>query len=250
MRKVIVGFAFAALVVVPTANAKEISAAKVCGASACVTTTDKAALLRMAESSGPLSPTAAPKPAPYYKVTFQVTEPGRGTIGGWDAWYVPSKGVLSTIGESGSPEWSAFGADSREFARRIVAELTPFPTPTLTRVLIGNRSVRDPNSYLALFDPSWRLTTNFATDWKTIAVTASAKNPWTDGVQLLYSPRKDILWRGASRLQVPHRIAANIEARRSLTAAGHGRRLAWGWVAGGGLLVGGPAAASVRRRRK
>jgi hypothetical protein len=248
MRKLVVLVALAALAAPANALAKEISGAKICGASGCVTSTDKDALMQVVQSSAPV-PERAPGPAPYYKVTFRVTEPGHGPVGGWDAWFVPSAGLLSTRGESGAPEWSALDDPAVAFLEGAVAALQPFPTPRFTRVLVGTRPVRDPNSYRALFTPAWPLVADSASDWKPITIDASAHNPWTDGVQVLYSPSKNVVWRGADRVHVPARIAANIEARRSLRAPGQSPNRAWAWAAGAAALVGVVAATVVRRRR-
>ena len=249
MRKTFVLVALAALTVPANAAAKEISAAKVCGASACVTTTDKAALMQMTQSSTPLA-TRPPAPTSYYEITLEVSEPDHGVVGSWNAWFVPTAGTLSTRGESGSPEWSSIGSESVDFLKTTAANLEPFPTPTFTRVLLGRRAVRDPNSYRGLFDPSWPLVATSASDWKPITIFASAANPWTDGSHLLYSPRKNVLWRGAERLRVPAQIAANIEARRSLLAPAKSGNAAWAWAAGGAAAAAAVAGVAVRSRRR
>jgi hypothetical protein len=247
MRKLVVLAALAVLAAPANAAAKEISAAKICGPSSCVTSTDKGALMQLMASSAPVS--APPGPAPYLKLTFQVTEPGHGLVGGWDAWFVPSAGILSTRGEFGSPQWSTVDAKTVAFLKTAAATVDPFPAPRFTRVLYGTRPARDPNSYRVLFDSRWPVVFDSASDWKPITIVASAHNPWTDGLQLLYSPKGNVLWRGVDRFRVPSRIAANIEGRRSLAAAAPKPNRAWAWALGAAAVFGLAAAAVVRRRR-
>src|SRR5689334_417511 len=115
MRKLIVLLAFAALATAPAAAAKEIGAARICGVSACVTSTDEAALMRLAQSSAPLGAAGIPKASPYYRIRFQVREPGHGVVGSWVSWWVPSKGAMSVLDESGSPAWSSIGGAANTF---------------------------------------------------------------------------------------------------------------------------------------
>jgi hypothetical protein len=249
MRKLVFVPALAVLAIPPSAAAKEISAAKICGVAACVTSTDKAALMRMAESSGPLASPDVPRPSSYYRIRFQVREPGRGVVGSWSQWWVPSGGALAGSGESGSPQWSSLSAAANEFLERRTAGLRPFPKPRLTRVVVGTDVARDPNSYFALFDPSWHVSAESASDWKPVVLTATASNPWSDQAHLRYSPSKELLWRGAEFFEVPKRIAANLERGRSLEAAPPGRSYAWAWVAGAVALASGIGAIVTRRRR-
>jgi hypothetical protein len=248
MRKLVVLAVFAALTFPASAAAKEISAAKICGASGCVTTTDKAALMQLAQSSDP-SPTA-PAMAPYYELRFQVTEPGRGLVGASDAWWVPSARLMAARSESGTPEWSRLTAEGVAFLDRTAANVTPYPTPRFMRVLVGARRARDPNSYRGVFDHRWRIVYDSASDWIPITITTSARNPWTDGLQLLYSPGGDMLWFGVERVHVPSRFAANIEARRSLDAPAQRPSRAWAWALGAAAIACASAAAAVRSRRR
>jgi hypothetical protein len=249
MRKLVIVPVLAALATASPAAAKEISAARICGVAACVTSTDKAALMRLAQSSGPLASADVPKPSAYYKIRLQMREPGHGVVGGWDVWWVPSGGALAAIGESGSPQWSSVGGAANEFLKQRTAGLAPFPKPRLARVVVGTRLARDPNSYLALFDPSWPMSPDSASDWEQIVLTPTAGNPWSSHARLRYSPSKRLLWRGAEYFVVPGRIAANIEAARSLDAAPAGRSYAWAWAAGAVALLS-VVAATVRRRRR
>jgi hypothetical protein len=251
VRKLVIIAALAALTALtsaPSATAKEISAARICGVAACVTSTDKAALMRMAQSSGPLAPSDVPRPSPYYKIRFEIREPGHGIVGSSDTWWVPSRGALAGIDESGAPRWSSVSGAATAFLEQRTSGLRPFPKPRLTRVVIGTRVARDPNSYLALFDPSWRVTAESANDWQRIVLTATASNPWSDHARLSYSASERLLWRGAQYLEVPKRIAANLERARSLDAAPPGRGHAWAWAAGA-LAVASGIGAILRRRK-
>jgi hypothetical protein len=64
------------------------------------------------------------------------------------AYYVPSTGQVRQH-ESDLTSWS----DLRDAGdvRAMTAKLTPFPVPRVTRVTVGGRPARDPQSYLNIF---------------------------------------------------------------------------------------------------
>jgi hypothetical protein len=214
-----------------------------------VTSIDKAALMRIGQSSVPLDSPHVPRPSRYYTIRLQMSEPGHGVVGHWDIWWIPSTGALAAPGDSGWAQWSRISNAANAFLRRQTVDTRPFPAPRLTRVFIGGRPARDPNSYLELFASSWPVSYESASDWQRITIVATAPSPWTNHVSLQYSPSTNVLWRGAERFEVPARIAANIEAARSLDAAASGRSYAWAWAAGAAALLS-AVAATVRRRRR
>jgi hypothetical protein len=229
------------------AFAKEVSAMKVCGRDDCITLKNRSLLTPIIESGG--RPAATPRPAPFYRVTFQVSEPGHGLVGGWDTWYVPSPSLFQGRDEANTPYWYAPNANTLAYLRGRLATVKPYPAPRFTRVELGTTSVREPMSYAALFDPKFARTDEYADDWKPVTITATA-NPWTADVLLSYSPDKNVLWRGRERVRLPDRLAANLESGRSALASAPDRRSPWRWIGGtvAALVLGGGAFGLLRGR--
>jgi hypothetical protein len=230
------------------ALAKEVSAMKVCGPSDCTTLRDRALLTPLVTNAG--AHAATPRPAPFYRVTLRVSEPGHGLVGGWKTWYVPSAALFQGRDESNSPYWYAPSARALAYVRAQLADIDPYPAPRFTRVELGTTAVSDPASYTALFDPRLARATEYADDWQPVTITAKA-NPWTADVLLSYSPSKNVFWHGSERLRLPGRLAANLEGGRSAFAAAPAGSSPWGWVGGGAaaLVVGGGLVGFLRTRK-
>jgi hypothetical protein len=240
--------ALIALALPTSAFAKEVSAMRVCGPTDCTTLRDRALLTPLIRNTGPQAPT--PRPAPFYRVTLVVSEPGHGLVGGWKTWYVPSVALIQGRDEANSPYWYAPSAAALTFLRTHLAGIDPYPSPRFTHVELGTRAARDPGSYTALFDPGLARATEYADDWKPVTITATS-NPWTDGVLLSYSPSQNVFWHGSERVRLPGRLAANLEAGRSALAAEPAGGSPWGWVGGpaAALVIGGGIFGFLRARR-
>src|SRR5262249_19796255 len=63
----------------------------------------------------------------------------------------------------------------------MTAKLTPFPVPRVTRVTVGGRPARDPQSYLNIFGAGKVWFSAILPHWLRISFTADAPSPWTDG---------------------------------------------------------------------
>jgi hypothetical protein len=231
-----------------SALAKEVSAMKVCGPGNCTTLRDRALLTPLVTNAG--AHAATPRPAPFYRVTLEVSEPGHGIVGGWKTWYVPSAALFQGRDEGNSPYWYAPLANALVYLRDHLAKIDPYPAPRFTRVELGTKPVRDPASYAALFDPGLARTSEYADDWQPVTIAAKA-NPWTADVLLSYSPSKNVFWHGSERVHLTSRLAANLEGGRSALAAAPAGSSPWGWVGGGAaaLVVGGGIFGILRGRK-
>ena len=119
-------------------------------------------------------PTAA---APYYILHWHFdAEPER------RAYYVPATRGIRWLRSS-----LAWGAVSRAGVASLAQSLRglgPNPAPLLTRVTIGGRVVRHPETYLRLLGgkPSAIFP---ATDWLTVNLRSADWSPWTNGAALI-----------------------------------------------------------------
>jgi hypothetical protein len=92
-RLVIAAVAVAALAIAPTAAAKEITSAAVCGADGGCTTTHNRALLQALMNGGP--PADPPShPSGAFRVRAKIAEPGQGVVGRFTNWWVPRTQLL------------------------------------------------------------------------------------------------------------------------------------------------------------
>jgi hypothetical protein len=147
----------------------------VCGPAACAHL-DWAAAERFwigSQSSGGPSRAA---PGPYYVVRWH-----------WDAaaeesaYLVP--GALSirwNAGEGHPSAWSRVDRSATDLVTTAAAGIEPFPTPTLTRVTVGGREVRDPQTYIRLLSgkASWDWING---RWLDVRFESTTASPWTDG---------------------------------------------------------------------
>jgi len=147
--------------------------------------------------------------APFLLVHWQWPGEGQKT-----AYYVPATGKIRQTG-GGAVSWFKL-ADATGLPAR-TASLTPFPVPQLTRVTVGGRSVRDPQSYLEVFGAGVNSFTAILPRWLPIKFFAFAPSPWTDGVDEVWISRKGgLLWIDGNIVRIPLQLAQRIRARRSL----------------------------------
>jgi hypothetical protein len=129
----------------------------------------------------------------------------------------------------------------------------PFPAPTVARVRIAGKDVRDPASYARLFSLH-ELTDDYPDDgnWMTVRLETARPSPWSTGAATLeYSAGKNVLWRGAEFVNVPSALASRLEARKSLAGASDAGSFPWAALLGGlgGAAIVVPGAMVLRRRR-
>jgi hypothetical protein len=109
-----------------TAAAKEVVAAKVCGASDCRQVKDRDAMLALAEGGTPTDPPAA---APHYRVTLTVR--GDGERFTFPVVIVPSSGYLRGGTEAEGYTWMPVSQLARNEYRRITRGIEPVPAAKL-----------------------------------------------------------------------------------------------------------------------
>lgn len=199
-----------ALVVVPTAGAKGIESATVCGASGCVTLDEPPQALL---AWGGAAPDAPPAPDSFYRITFHVSphDPG------WRVWYVPVDGSTAFAGNAGQMELHRLDDAARAVFAAVTRDLDPYPAPVVTAALVDGRPVQDPTSYLSLRGrPSELEAPVSAEDWVRIELRSRIASPWTEGVGLLLSPSTGVLQDGFRFSRLDRATVGRILARRGL----------------------------------
>jgi hypothetical protein len=201
---------------------------EVCGVQACAAITELADAERLAiglwyggtDGSAEVSTPAAP-PAPFYALHWSF-EPGDVHTG----YYVPLLNLFRYVGDPGSPtklsnrrvHWIKLGQRTRTVLERLTATLEPFPSPAPSRVTVGGRAVRNPESYLRLWSVVGRPTYVWPRGgFLRIRITCSLASPWTDGAaDVRISRRGAYLLRDSTVLRIPARLARQVRARASL----------------------------------
>jgi hypothetical protein len=244
----------AALAAPTAASAKNISELKLCGPSACGTITDKDVLERWMQA-GDAGPTTTPQLARYYRFEVTVTAgPGEKFENGktsmtWSQWYVPSQQAVRGESESGAAAWVKQSGRAAAVFADVVRGIEPYSAPAITSATVGRKTARDPASYARLFDPRWKLASDWsATDWRRIRLFSASPSPWTDGKNvLLYSPKKRTLSRDGTVVALPRSVAGRLTRARSLQGGSGHIHLAF--ATAGVVAVGLGIAAYWRRRR-
>jgi hypothetical protein len=231
MRRLLVFATFAASVLISVTGAQAKappSGFEVCGAQACTAISGFADAEPLAiglwsggnDGAAELS-TPAATPAPFYALhwAFQQGDVHTG-------YYVPRLNVFRYVGNPDTPiaqsnrlvHWIKLGQRTRTVLERLTATLEPFPSPVPSRVTVGGRAVRDPESYLRLWSVAGRPTY----DWPRggflrIRVTCNLASPWTDAAgQLSVSRRGAYMLRDSTVLRIPLKLARQVRARASL----------------------------------
>jgi hypothetical protein len=163
-----------ALLVSGGAQAKApLAGTDICGANGCVHLA-----FPDAESFWVRSHDAAPAPAParFFVVRWRWTTDSPEQ----SAYWIPAGAAVRWDNGADGVAWADLDAATNARLRRLTVSIEPFALPLPTRVTIGGREVRAPETYLKLFRGrevySWP-----ATPWLQIRVEAAAPSPWTDG---------------------------------------------------------------------
>jgi hypothetical protein len=207
--------AVAALTLPSLAGAKEISKVELCGDAGCRELTGAAARRFVGAGEDRSQPPSAP--GPYYRVTLTAKADGRSES--WSIFYIPSEHRLALP----DGNWQEVVGTVRAAYERATAELEPYPTPVVERVLVDGERVEDPGSYAALFRTG---TTDGAVpsslaDWVPIEFRFQGRTPWSsEKPYVFYSPADGLLQRGIEMLKLPDDTAASIRARESLASPG------------------------------
>jgi hypothetical protein len=166
--------------------------------------------IRTHESSGP----DRAAPGPFYVLRWHWT-PGVEE----SAYLVPgSLAVRWNSGNGHAAAWSGIDRSAVDLALRAATGIQPLATPTLTRVTVGGREVRAPQTYLRLLNgkPTWSLVGG---RWLSVTFESASPSPWTDGSSIVRLSRtKPYVSIDGWLYKIPKDVAAR--ARRGLALRG------------------------------
>lgn len=229
--------ALAFVLLATSAAAKErIKSAKVCGASGCVTVTDREKANSLVGSDTLVSPpppsTPPPPPSSFYTVELSMGADGniRSTF-----YYVPSVAMARPAhmpGQAGPSLrlWLTVRPEAAALFREVTVGLEPFPKPRLSSVRIGSKTIVDgADSYLRLFElPSTSGLGELLAYSESIDLRSTQPTPWTDSSSdLSFSPSAGLLARGGQAVRIPEGLLADLRAGRPLGGGEDVGPVAW-----------------------
>ena len=152
----------------------------VCGPSACAHLDWAGAEQFWIRATGSGSGLYRTAPGPFYVLRWHWNPSDEES-----AYFIP--GVRAIRWNAGVGHPSAWGTVDPSAADLVVGAaqgIEPFATPTLTRVTVGGRVVREPQTYLRLLNgkPTWSL---IGGRWLKVTFESAAPSPWTDGSSIV-----------------------------------------------------------------
>jgi hypothetical protein len=142
---------------------------------------------------------------------------GKREMGRWA--YVPSEQALwRRFGTSGPPgaTWTRLGPLEDANWQRTVRGLVPFAAPTVRAATLGGKAVREPGSYLAVYDASPRVM-SFAGNPLQLVLLSKRPSPWTGlDASADFYPRQGVLVTVGTILVLRPALAERLRERRSL----------------------------------
>jgi hypothetical protein len=202
-----------------TAQAKEVMSLKVCGVSACKTTTDKDALRKWeSQMSGNAESVNYTNPQRYYTVEMGFGD-GEGNIIHRESAYLLPDAALQKFASATQDPWWKLAPSQVSLYRDLSSGLEAF-TPTLSRVTVGGKRVSDPNSYLRLLGTFPRtLFPQGKLHLTHIILRSDSTNPWIDGVTgVSYDAKRRLLLRSDGHFRLSAALGRLIMKRASLTS--------------------------------
>ncbi|MGH3102506.1 MAG: hypothetical protein ACRDN6_00185 [Gaiellaceae bacterium] len=235
-RQLLLAFAVALTGPTPAATAKEDPAVRglmLCGATACRTITDRAAVQLVLGELGRSGPVAGPAgPAAFFSVDVLASSYGSE----WypRGYYVPSAGLVrTTFGHIAA--WRRLGRGAALPLRAATRGLRPFPRPRLSGGEVDRRPVRGPATYAVLYSlrgksardpagrppsqPGWgegydlwaRYFARVRRHWIPVSLWTSRPSPWGDGANFVWiSRRGSLLKRDGEVLQIAPALAPRV----------------------------------------
>jgi len=186
---------------------------RLCGASGCKRLPAGASFYGLFGDREIAPPAAA---APYYELRG-FDRKGR-EIGGLA--YVPSAHAVWRhfgTGFSVGATWTRLSRLEEVRWREVVRGLTPLAAPTVRRATVGGKPVRDPASYLALYDAARPRVTAFSGDPLEIVLESGRPSPWTGpDAAFAFYPREGVLTIGGRILVLPAAVAERVRQRAGL----------------------------------
>jgi hypothetical protein len=233
MRLLTAAIALVLVLSAPSAANAKAGGLRFCGLDACRTVFDDGVVTAIIPvMSGRNRPGVRPPVlSPFYSVRWSYAD---GQTAGWPAvYYAPSAGLVR-VDEMVVGKWIAI-RDAGVAFERATRGISPFPTPRVTRVDVGNRRAREPASYVQLYehlaqgsrvrDPVGRrpalewsnykaLVRYYVRDrrfWIRIRLTTASPSPWSDETtQLAVGRRHDLLRGDGTVVRVPRPLAQRI----------------------------------------
>jgi len=218
------------LLTTPAAAKERIKSAKVCGASGCITVTDREKASSLVGSDALVSPqppmpsTTPPLPSSFYTVELAMGADGRikSTF-----YYVPSAAMARSAhvpGQAGPSLrlWLTVRPEAAALFREVTKGLEPFPKPRLSSVRVGSKTIVDgADSYLRLFElPSASGLGELLAYSESIDLRSTQPTPWTDSSSdLSFSPSAGLLARGGQAVRIPEELLADLRGGRPLGGA-------------------------------
>jgi hypothetical protein len=212
----------AALAFAGTAQAKEVASLKICGPSACKTTTDKEALRNFEQQMATGNPEAVnyTNPQRYYTIEIGFGDPeSPGTvIHRESAYWLPDAAVQKFVSQTQDPWWK-MAPSQISLYRDLSSGLEAF-TPTLSRVSVAGKKVSDPNSYLRLLGTFPRtLYPRGKLHLTHIILRSDTTNPWVDRFAgISYDAKRRLLLRSDGHFRLPAALGKLIMKRASLAS--------------------------------
>lgn len=199
---------FAALALPAAAQAKEINALAVCGATSCVDV-DLAGFGHRDPIAGDSATADGPPPSDFLRIDFTVDGQARAFM----VFYEPRSGLVALEGRPGHVEWARLDPRVAPAVKDAAKRVQPFHAPTLTAVRIGAKALADPGRYEALLTVEGRdVLPKTTRDAEVVYLEADVPNPWTE-MQLLYYSDDDVLLRNGSFVKLPGPLVAELEGR-------------------------------------
>jgi hypothetical protein len=131
------------------------------------------------------------------------------------AYLMPSaRAIRWNAGVGHASAWGTVDRSAAELVVRSAQGIEPYATPTLTRVTVGGREVREPQTYVRLLNgkPTWSL---IGGRWLSVTFESASPSPWTDGSSIVRLSRtKPYVSIDGWLYKIPKDVAAR--ARRGL----------------------------------
>jgi hypothetical protein len=152
-----------------------------------------------------------PAPGPFYLVRWHWAPDENES-----AYLIPSALAIRWNAGNGHPSgWSGLDKAVTELIARTAGAVEPYPIPALTRVTVGGREARDPQSYLALLSGK-RTYALVKGPWLRVRFESSSSSPWTDGSSIVrLSKRMPFVQIDGFTYRIPKSIA--VRARKALS---------------------------------
>lgn len=233
MRRVL-AIAALALLVAPSAAAKEITGAEICGADGCRTVAIPKGLHDFPGGGGG-GLAATPPMGPFVEVRLDYD----GGLHREEVWYVPEARVFAMPDGHGSARWMAardLGIDP--VLVEAAAGVVPH-RPRVTAAFVGGEAVEGGvATYSTLFSvDSGGPVPGYGAEVDAISVRTEPPSPWA-AVRLWFYPESGLLQRGIDVVELPAGVAADLRDRRAIrSVAAGGAGFDWSLVTGSLLLA-------------